>query len=112
MLRDLAAPLAARGAPDASFCHGAAGLAHVYNVAFQRTGDGALRRHAERWLGEVLRMRRPGAGIAGYRSLGWGGGAPRWDDDATLLSGAVGTALVLLAAIEDREPAWQRLFVL
>jgi lantibiotic biosynthesis protein len=112
MLRDLAAPLAVRGTPDASFCHGAAGLAHVYNVAFQRSGDAALRRHAERWLGVVLRMRRPDAGIAGYRSVRLDGGAPRWEDDPTLLSGAVGTALVLLAAIEDREPAWQRLFVL
>ncbi len=112
MLRDLAAPLSARGAPDASFCHGAAGLTHIYNVAFQLTGDDALRRHAVRWLGEVLCLRRPGAGIAGYRSLRLDGGAPRWEDDPTLLSGAVGTALALLAAIEDREPAWPRLFVL
>lgn len=112
MLRDLAAPLARRGAPDASFCHGAAGLSHIYNAAFQLTGDGELRRQARRWLHEVLRLRRPGAGLAGYRSLKLDGGAPRWEHDATLLSGAVGVALVLLAAAGDREPAWQRLFVL
>jgi hypothetical protein len=112
LLRDLAAPLSERGVPDASFCHGAAGLSHVYNVAFQLTGDGEMRRLARRWLGELLRMRDPDAGIAGYRSLRLDGGATRWEDDATLLSGAVGVALVLLAAIEDREPAWQRLFLL
>jgi len=112
MLRDLAAPLLRRGVPDASFCHGAAGLSHVYNVAFQRTGDDEMRRHAVRWLLELLHLRSPEAGIAGYRSLGLDRGAARWKEDPTLLSGAVGTALVLLAAIEDREPAWQRLFLL
>jgi hypothetical protein len=112
MLLDLAGPLARRGAPDASFCHGAAGLAHVYNVAYQLTGEPALRRHAVHWLHEVLRQRASSGGIAGYRSLRLGGSEPRWEDDPTLLSGAVGTALVLLAAIEDREPAWQRLFLL
>jgi hypothetical protein len=112
MLRDLASLRSHRGAPDASFCHGAAGLAHLYNVAFQLTGDGELRRQAVRWLREILRMRRADTGIAGYRSLSLDGGAPRWTDDPTLLSGVVGTALVLLAGIEEREPAWQRLFLL
>lgn len=112
MLRDLAAPLARRGVPDASFCHGAAGLAHIYNVAFQLTGDPELRRHAVRWLHEILRLRSPDGGIAGYRSQKVDRGATRREDDPTLLSGVVGTALVLLAAIEDREPAWQRLFLL
>jgi hypothetical protein len=112
MLRALAAPLARRGAPDASFCHGAAGLAHIYNVAFQRSGDAELRRQAVRWLRQILRTRSPDAGIVGYRSLKIDGGAPRWEEDPTLLSGAAGIALVLLAAIEEREPAWQRLFLL
>jgi class I lanthipeptide synthase len=112
MLRDLATPLSRRGVPDASFCHGAAGLSHVYNVAFQLTGDDEMRRHAVRWLHEILRMRSPDTGIGGYRSLKLDGGAIRWEEDPTLLSGAVGIALVLLAAIEDREPAWQRLFLL
>ncbi len=101
-----------RAVPDASFCHGAAGLAHVHNAAFQLTGDRELRRRAVRWLAALLRMRRPGAGIAGYRALRLERGAPRWAADPTLLSGAVGVALVLLAAVEDREPAWQRLFLL
>jgi hypothetical protein len=112
LLRRLIGPLARREVPDASFCHGAAGLAHVYNIAFQCTGDLQMRVEAVRWLQEVLRLRTPGAGIAGYTSLKIEGASPRREDDATLLTGAAGTALVLLAAIEDHEPAWQRLFVL
>ena len=112
MLHDLVAPLAQRGAPDASFCHGAAGLAHIYRSASQLTGDVELHQQAAAWLREVLRMRAPGTGIAGYRSLKLDAGDARWEDDVTLLSGVAGTALVLLAALEDRPPAWQRLFLL
>jgi hypothetical protein len=112
LLEQIAAPLATRGVPDACFCHGAAGLAHIYNVAFQRTGSVEMRAHAKHWLAEVLRIRQPGTGIAGYRFLTVDQEATRWGADLTLLSGAAGTALVLLAAIEDQEPAWQALCLL
>lgn len=112
LLAQIAASLATRGPPDACFCHGAAGLAHIYNVAFQRTGSVQMRDHARRWLAEVLRLRTPGTGIAGYRFLKADETGTRWEADATLLSGATGIALVLLAAVEDEEPAWQALCLL
>jgi lantibiotic modifying enzyme len=112
LLRRIIIPIETRGVPDASFCHGAAGLAHIYNVAFQYTGDLQMRAQAERWIVEVLRLRKPGFGIAGYASLKIGDGVMHWSADITLLSGAVGVALVLLAAIEEHEPAWQTLFLL
>ena len=101
-----------RGVPDAGFCHGAAGAAHIFNVAFQHTHDLAFREQALYWLREVVRLRSPGRGIAGYASLDISGPTPRWKDDATRLSGVVGIALVLMAALGDREPTWQRLFVM
>jgi hypothetical protein len=61
---------------------------------------------------DVLHRRRPGRGIAGYQFLQLDAQAGRWVNDTTLLSGVVGTALVLLAAVEDREPTWQELFLL
>ena len=71
-----------------------------------------MRAHAVHWLSEILRWKRPKAGIAGYLSLKMEGDTPRWTQDVTLLSGVVGIALVLLAAVEEREPAWQELFLL
>ena len=112
LLAQIAAPLATRGVPDACFCHGAAGLAHIYNVAFQRTGSTQMRDHAKRWLTEVLRLRTPGTEIAGYQFLKVDGESPRCVADATLLSGVAGIALVLLAAVENREPEWQALYLL
>jgi lantibiotic biosynthesis protein len=112
LLAQIAAPLATRGVPDACFCHGAAGLAHIYNVAFQRTGSAQMRDQARRWLTEVLRLRTPGTGIAGYEFLKVDEKGPRCEPDATLLSGVAGIALVLLAAVEDHEPEWQALYLL
>ena len=112
MLAQIAAPLASRGVADACFCHGAAGLAHIYNVAFQRTGSAQMRDQARRWLTEVLRLRTPGTGIAGYQFLKIDEESPRCAPDATLLSGVAGIALVLLAAVEHHEPAWQELYLL
>jgi hypothetical protein len=59
-----------------------------------------------------LRCRKPGTGIAGYAYWKVDDRDPAWKVDTRLLSGAVGTALVLLAAIEDQEPDWQQLFLL
>ncbi|HEU4610976.1 MAG TPA: lanthionine synthetase C family protein [Kofleriaceae bacterium] len=112
LLRQAIPILDARGAPDASLCHGAAGLAHAYNLAFQHTHDDEMREQALKWLHEVLRMRAPGRGIAGYQSIKVDGPGRRLEDDVTLLTGVVGTALVLLAATSEHEPAWQRLFVM
>jgi hypothetical protein len=112
LLRAIARPAAEQGVPDACFCHGTSGLAHVYSVAFRRTGDEQMRAEAERWLTNTLCLRRPGRGIAGYQTLATDGSTTSWKTDTTLLTGVVGIALVLLAATEDREPAWQRLFLM
>lgn len=93
---------------DACWCHGAAGLAHIYNVAYQRTGDAGMKRAARRWLAEILRLRKPGSGFAGYETIMLREALA----DPGLVTGAAGIALVLLAAMSDEEPAWQRLFLL
>lgn len=112
MLQRITIPLAARDVPDAGFCHGAAGYAHLYNLAFQQTGNRLFEEQAIRWVREVLRLRVPGTGLAGYTSFTIRGAGPERVVDTTLLSGVVGTALVLLSAIGNREPAWQKLFVM
>jgi hypothetical protein len=71
-----------------------------------------MREQAKHWLTEVLRIRQPGTGIAGYSFLRVDEDATRWAADTTLVSGAAGIALVLLAAVEDREPGWQALCLL
>lgn len=94
---------------DAGLCHGAAGVAHLFNRLFQATGRAELRRAAVFWFERALQMRASGAGLAGYRSFfPQLDGPARWDDDASFLTGVAGIALAFLAATTAVEPAWDR----
>lgn len=97
------------GVQDAGLCHGAAGLALIFNRMYQATGDAALRRAARYWIEKTLAMRRRGRGIGGFQSLQMrDDGTKYWVDDPGLLTGAAGIGLALLAAATPIEPEWDR----
>jgi len=106
------------GVVDAGFCHGAAGNAHIFNRLFQATGDLQFAEASRFWFARTLALRRPGEGVAGFVS--WepgdsgapgGKGSDKWLDDPSLIGGAAGIGLALLAAASPVEPGWDRLFL-
>lgn len=100
------------GVVDAGLCHGAAGNAHLFNRIFQATGDPLFAAAARFWLEHTFALRRPGEGIAGYSAWAPGdGGNGLWENDPSLLGGAPGIGLALLAAVSPVEPAWDRLLL-
>jgi hypothetical protein len=101
------------GVADAGLCHGAAGLAHIFNRFYQATGDGAFRRAALYWFERTLALRQPGRGVGGFSALtAHEDGTRYWDDDPGLLMGAAGVGLALLAATNSVEPEWDRMLLL
>ena len=101
------------GVRDACLCHGAAGLGHLFNRLYQGTGDRELLAAAHTWMARTLDLRQPGRGVGGF--VTWGpdaAGRMDWRDDPSLLTGAAGVALALLAAIAPVEPAWDRVLLL
>jgi hypothetical protein len=76
-------------------CHGTAGVAHIFHRLALATGEEIAAVAARRWLDRLIAERDA---------------LPR--DDASLLTGTAGIALVLQAAISDDEPSWDRLFLL
>ncbi len=112
--RAAARTLETSGVQDAMLCHGAAGVAHLFNRMFQATGEAWLAEAARRWFAQVFQMRRPGAGIAGYHSLTGDeeAGPSGWQTDPGLLTGTAGLALALLAAATEIEPEWDRLLLI
>ncbi|MBV8760620.1 MAG: lanthionine synthetase C family protein [Deltaproteobacteria bacterium] len=99
------------GVVDAGLCHGQAGAAHVLARLYQRTGDPELAAAARRWLGNLLEERRtdPVAGFPVWRAYGPQGAG--WEANTSLLEGASGVALALQAAIDERDPLWDRLLL-
>jgi hypothetical protein len=95
---------------DAGLCHGAVGVAHLFNRLGQATGDDAFARTADAWFERTLAMRR-GDGCAGFPRAMYNDGILSWEASADLLNGATGVALALHAAISPIEPAWDQLML-
>jgi len=109
--RVAARSLAEPDAPDAGLCHGAAGLAHLFNRLYQATDDALLGEAARTWFERTLAMRRPGFGPAGYRACEPDGAQTLWIDDLSLFTGVMGIALALLAATSPVPPSWDSLLL-
>jgi hypothetical protein len=107
-------PASETGVVNAGFCHGAAGLAHLYNRMYQASGDPKLGRAALYWLERTLDFYRLAKDNGGSWVLG------SWDPaqqepwtwtGIELVEGAAGVALVLLAAATSVEPTWDGMFL-
>lgn len=83
------------GVRDMGLCHGALGLAHLYNRIYQAGGDELFADAARLWYRLGLEMRKDSQ--------------PLWAADPGFLTGAAGVGLALLAAVTPVEPEWDRL---
>jgi lantibiotic modifying enzyme len=110
--RAAARPPEQAGVVDAGLCHGAAGLAHLFNRMFQATGDLQLQEAALFWFKRTLEMRHAERGIGGYSPWDLSvDGTMTWRAAAGFLTGAAGVAMALRAAGTPIEPAWDRVLL-
>ena len=102
------------GVLDASLCHGAIGVGHIFNRLAQTTGETRLAEAARFWLLRGLAMRRPAGRLGGFHAvmMGEDGQPARRVVFRGLLMGAAGIGLALLAATSDAEPSWDRILLL
>jgi lantibiotic modifying enzyme len=106
------APSEISGVRDPGLCHGAFGLAHLYNRIYQAGGGELFADSARRWYRLGLEMRSPERGVAGFSA--WAPGEDRemvWTDDPGFLTGAAGVGLSLLAGVSSVEPDWDRVLL-
>ncbi len=105
------------GIVDAGLCHGSAGLAQIFNRAYQHTRQDRFRLGALEWLRRTLSLRGK-SGIGGYRAYmplrrGPSGtirasDSEAWTDNPSFLEGSIGTGLCLLASVSRLTPDWDR----
>ncbi|MFP5284310.1 MAG: lanthionine synthetase C family protein [Thermoanaerobaculia bacterium] len=100
------------GVRDAGLCHGAFGLAHLYNRIHQATRGELFADAARLWYRLGLDMRKPEGGIAGFETWSPNPGLePGWESDPGFLTGVSGIGLALLAGLTPVEPEWDRLLL-
>ncbi|MFI8433221.1 lanthionine synthetase C family protein [Streptomyces sp. NPDC079020] len=90
-----------------TFCHGEAGLAHLFHRTAVETGIGGFAAEADRLHRRLAGSFDPSARF-GYRAVQVRGALT---DSPGLLDGAAGVAAVLLSAAVDDPPDWDRLFL-
>ena len=106
--RAAARPHGTCGVKDAGVCHGAAGLALLFHRLWQATDDARFADAARRWYAHTLDLHRPGEGTGGYFAWAAPDSDPMkhdWIPNRSLLCGAAGIGLVLLAGL-GIEPSW------
>lgn len=102
------------GVRDAGLCHGAFGLAHLYNRIHQATRGELFADAARQWYRLGLEMRKPEGGVAGFSAWVPSAQDPQslgWEPDPGFLTGVSGIGLALLAAVTPVEPEWDRLLL-
>lgn len=105
--------IANSGVVDAGICHGAFGLAHIFNRLYQATQEPQFLEAALRWFDHGWQMHQPDKGIADYLFYQMGGGGTQeWIPVPGLLMGLTGLGLVTLAGVTDYKPAWDRFLLL
>ena len=92
---------------DAGLCHGAAGIAHVYNRIYHYTGIDTFKDSALYWADLTLKLSTYEDGYAGYKAWHtekYGG----WMPEPGLLEGIAGIGLMFISMISDIEPCWDQ----
>jgi hypothetical protein len=110
--RDMATrPFEVTGVIDTAICHGSAGLAHFFHRLRLAYDDELFADAARFWLRKTVELRRPGVGLGGFATGERVDGEVAWSENFSLVGGAPGTALVLLAAATSVEPGWDEMLM-
>ncbi len=98
---------------DAGLCHGAVGIAHIFNRFFQDTNIDSFKEAAIYWYKVTLGFSRFNNGIGGYKTLtSFKSERKKWTTCPDFLDGTAGIGLALTAAISEVEPKWDRCLLL
>lgn len=97
-------------AGDATFCHGAWGIAHLFNRLYNYNSDPGLKEKACYWLRRALKLTRSGKETVTMQVLA--GELMTESDGPTVLNGLAGAGLTILSAVAPLRPAWDEIFFL
>jgi lantibiotic modifying enzyme len=94
---------------DAAFCHGAAGLAHLFGKFYRETNDSRYLERSTFWIDKTLALSKFPETLSGYKSFM----APtkQWIPSTGLLEGIAGIGMVLVTHL-NHDSAWDECLLL
>ncbi|MDP3929604.1 MAG: lanthionine synthetase C family protein [Bacteroidota bacterium] len=96
---------------DASLCHGAAGIAHIFNLFHKDTNIIEFKELTDYWIDKVIELGNHEDGNVGYKT--WYGTDTGWRDEIGFLEGLSGIGIVLNSYLyPNKESKWSRFLLL
>ncbi len=80
---------------DVCFCHGTAGIAHIFNKMWRNTNNDIFKVACDFWIARTLDFAVHEDGVGGFKTYNYL--KREYEKDYTLLTGATGVGLVLLS---------------
>lgn len=93
---------------DAGLCHGASGVAHIFNRFYQRYDEPTLLEAANYWYKMTSNMDIFEDGLCGYKKWKPDG----WENSSSFLEGITGIAFVMLSKKFKIESNWDELLLI
>ncbi len=97
------------GVIDAEFCHGSAGLTHLFYRMYYNTKIETLKNAANYWSDIAIKMAVHKDGILNYKFFS---GDEGWKNDISLLNGIAGIGTALATNYYNSNPDWDECFLL
>jgi lantibiotic biosynthesis protein len=91
---------------DAGICHGAYGIAQVFNKMHRKMKDPDFYEAAQFWMEEGLKLSFHNDGFAGYRKFRILNNEECWDNDLCMLEGVSGIGLVIIDYLSESDSTW------
>ncbi len=91
---------------DAGLCHGASGIAHIFNKMYKRIGKNQYREAAEYWLKQTLLFASFDDGLAGFKA--YDSVKDIHYNNRGFLEGISGIGLALISFLKREELDWDR----
>jgi len=103
---------AKEGVVDAGFCHGSAGIAHIFNRFYLETGRKEFDDARWFWVKKTLEFGEQPNGIGGFKM--YVGLEDKYVSESNFLEGATGIAIVLLGFLSEEKEniAWDACFLM
>jgi lantibiotic modifying enzyme len=95
---------------DAGLCHGAAGIAHIFNRIYQQTHIPTFEQTRNYWLQQTIHMATFEDGLAGYKT--YAGKGIGYKNETNLLEGVAGIGLAFIAAADPACLSWDECLLL
>ncbi|MFT5820746.1 MAG: lantibiotic modifying enzyme [Crocinitomix sp.] len=95
---------------DSAFCHGTAGLAHMYLQLYLKMNDSRFKVASDYWMQETLKLAHFKDGLAGFKSFN--GPKKAWENDYGLLTGTAGIGLAFITYLSPQINAWDATLLL